>query len=233
MIYKVWDRIRIRQWDDMEREFWVDSSGSIDCRSTFAPYMKHLCWRTATIRSIIRERCYLTNWSDKDNTDREISTDMIELIYHADWEEWFVVNDEENREDYSNKENRKDATIRQPFTTLQNTIMSNLQEEIKKLYFTPEVIQSTAETVNEAENIEEKIITVISSLQKIRDNFNSLHRNVVSAFDRSDKEYHKKRIEKLTEALELFAKDKDLKTVLSLYRPKKTESNSVSDKLAL
>lgn len=46
---KTGDRVRIKQWDDMVKEFGVDGDGLINCYGRFAPDMKHLCGRTATI----------------------------------------------------------------------------------------------------------------------------------------------------------------------------------------
>lgn len=53
-MFKVGDRVRIRQWDDMEREFGLDSDGDIDCRPYFTQLMRDdgLCGRTATIIDI-------------------------------------------------------------------------------------------------------------------------------------------------------------------------------------
>jgi len=53
-MFKVGDRVRIRQWDDMEREFGLDPDGDIDCRPCFSRYMRDegLCGRAATIINI-------------------------------------------------------------------------------------------------------------------------------------------------------------------------------------
>lgn len=54
--FKVGDRVRIRQWDDMVKEFGLLDSGGIPftktCGTTFMDDMKHLCGRTATITYI-------------------------------------------------------------------------------------------------------------------------------------------------------------------------------------
>lgn len=54
--FKVGDRVRIRQWDDMVKEFGLTDNGHIPftktCGTTFVDGMKHLCGRTATITSI-------------------------------------------------------------------------------------------------------------------------------------------------------------------------------------
>lgn len=54
--FKVGDRVRIRQWDDMVKEFGLTDHGYIPftktCATTFTDFMKHLCGRTATIIGI-------------------------------------------------------------------------------------------------------------------------------------------------------------------------------------
>lgn len=54
--FKVGDRVRIRQWDDMVKEFGLIDGWRIPftktCKTTFVGDMKHLCGRTATITSI-------------------------------------------------------------------------------------------------------------------------------------------------------------------------------------
>lgn len=53
-MFKVGDRVRIRQWDDMKREFGLDPDGDIDCGPCFTWFMRDagLCGRTATIIDI-------------------------------------------------------------------------------------------------------------------------------------------------------------------------------------
>lgn len=51
--FKVGDRVRIRQWEDMEKEFGIDKDGAIECPARyFTKHMRHLCGRTATINDI-------------------------------------------------------------------------------------------------------------------------------------------------------------------------------------
>lgn len=57
-IFKVGDRVRIRQWDDMAAEFGVDNDNDFedvircDNQPSFVEGMKNLCGRTATIKHI-------------------------------------------------------------------------------------------------------------------------------------------------------------------------------------
>lgn len=54
--FKVGDRVRVKQWDDMVKEFGLTDNGHIPftktCGTIFVDGMKHLCGRTATITSI-------------------------------------------------------------------------------------------------------------------------------------------------------------------------------------
>lgn len=49
---KVGDRLRIREWDDMEREFGVHAAGWIRCKNVFAPQMRPLCGAQFTVAEI-------------------------------------------------------------------------------------------------------------------------------------------------------------------------------------
>ena len=66
-MFKVGDRVRIRDWDDMKREYGTDSDGDINLPNVvFSRCMRHLCGRCATIRRIsCHDDCVvLENWSD-------------------------------------------------------------------------------------------------------------------------------------------------------------------------
>lgn len=66
-MFKVGDRVRIRDWDDMEREYGTDFDGDIKVPDIlFVRRMRHLCGRYATIRGINRQNNIigLENWSD-------------------------------------------------------------------------------------------------------------------------------------------------------------------------
>lgn len=73
--YKVGDKVKIRQWDDMEKEFWLDTNGNIDCREDFVSQMKEFCWKTLTISSVMPDyfKVRETHW--------DFSTDMFEKEY--------------------------------------------------------------------------------------------------------------------------------------------------------
>ncbi len=78
--FKVGDRVRIRQWNDMAKEFGVDDNGGIKVEDYFAKKMEHLCGRTATIKEIDGKYIELCNWSNDSNVEFNYSADMLELV---------------------------------------------------------------------------------------------------------------------------------------------------------
>ena len=49
MKYKKGDRVIVRSWESMEREFGLDNNGYIKVHKKFVPWMKEYCGRTLTI----------------------------------------------------------------------------------------------------------------------------------------------------------------------------------------
>lgn len=83
--FKVGDKVRIRQWDDMVEEFGTNKSGYIKCLYGFVDEMKKFCSEIATIIEIGyvpnngNSRIYLRFNNEKLNeNDWDFSTDMIE-----------------------------------------------------------------------------------------------------------------------------------------------------------
>lgn len=72
MKYKVGDKIKIREWDDMEKEFGLDFAGNIDCRCMFVRNMKKYCGKTLEISKITPKG----NYSVKEN-NYVFSDDMV------------------------------------------------------------------------------------------------------------------------------------------------------------
>ena len=63
--FKVGDRVVVRDWDDMEREYGVyPTSGTIKCRNGFTDTMRHLCGRTATVESV-NDTSIMVDFDDK------------------------------------------------------------------------------------------------------------------------------------------------------------------------
>ena len=79
MEFKVGDRVRIKSWEQMEKEFGINYRGDIKCG--FVSSMSFLCGRTATIESIYGRIVKLTNWSNNSgDINWGFSTDIIELV---------------------------------------------------------------------------------------------------------------------------------------------------------
>lgn len=72
--FNVGDTVRIRQWDDMEREFGLDLDGCIDCQHTFISDMKDLCGLTFQIADEVN------NGTIGRIRGFTISEDMVELV---------------------------------------------------------------------------------------------------------------------------------------------------------
>lgn len=79
--FKVGQVVKIRQWDDMEKEFGLDKYEDINIgnRVIFIKSMKHLCGRKTTITSISPNGVVHLDFEDKSGqTDWHYTTDMIE-----------------------------------------------------------------------------------------------------------------------------------------------------------
>ena len=80
-LFKVGDKVRIRQWDDMATEFGLGSLDSINCKCCFTNGMKPLCGEIATISEIYGDEGNLItlNFNTKSKDTRwNYSIDMIE-----------------------------------------------------------------------------------------------------------------------------------------------------------
>ena len=79
--FKVGELVRIRQWDDMEKEFGVDADGDINSFVQFVTSMKPLCGKYAEIVSLEYVRVGLKFFNCGGlNTSWNYSTDMIEKV---------------------------------------------------------------------------------------------------------------------------------------------------------
>lgn len=71
MRFKVGDLVRVREWEDMKKEFGCDDEGDIQCRGFFTPNMRQYCGKTDKIIHITRGGLYqLENagiWKFSDN----------------------------------------------------------------------------------------------------------------------------------------------------------------------
>lgn len=55
MKFKVGDKVKVRAWDDMEKEFGLDSEGDIKCRCWFTKGMRDSCGKIVQIESVSPE----------------------------------------------------------------------------------------------------------------------------------------------------------------------------------
>lgn len=80
--FKVGELVRIRQWDDMVKEFGVDSVGDIDSCVPFVTSMKPLCGKYAEIREIRNNGKVSLRFfnCEKETTYWAFHTDMIEKV---------------------------------------------------------------------------------------------------------------------------------------------------------
>ena len=79
--FKVGELVRIRQWNDMVKEFGTDSFGSVACRYFFNKRMKPLCGKYAEIVSLNGSLVELKFFNCGGlNTSWGYSTDMIEKV---------------------------------------------------------------------------------------------------------------------------------------------------------
>ena len=51
MKYKIGDKVRVRQWDEMEKEFGLDPWGDIKCDHIFVRDMREYCGKVFTVRN--------------------------------------------------------------------------------------------------------------------------------------------------------------------------------------
>ena len=80
--FKLGQRVRIRQWDDMEKEFGLNCLNSINCMYSFTKSMKNICGRIAVITEIYINGKVELDFEDKSgNIDHVYSIDMIEPYF--------------------------------------------------------------------------------------------------------------------------------------------------------
>lgn len=79
MKFKPGDRVQIKTWKEMEKEYGLDKDGDIRCRNVFNTDMKHLCGTFATISRIGQNGCdvYLQDFTAKGRTFFAYTLDML------------------------------------------------------------------------------------------------------------------------------------------------------------
>ena len=80
--FKVGELVRIRQWDDMAKEFGTRSTGSVNCNYRFTVSMKPLCGKYAEITKNHDDGRVILRFfnCEKENTCWAFHTDMIEKV---------------------------------------------------------------------------------------------------------------------------------------------------------
>ena len=57
-MYREGDKVKVRQWNDMEREYGLDMCGTIQVPCSFMPAMREFCGRIVTISRVVSEDTY-------------------------------------------------------------------------------------------------------------------------------------------------------------------------------
>lgn len=82
MIFCVGDKVRIREWDDMVKEFGLVEDNEIPCRATFIEDMREYCGREYTIDGIYgkgSDSCLVTFAETDAPSGYTWSSDMIQI----------------------------------------------------------------------------------------------------------------------------------------------------------
>lgn len=87
MKYKVGDKVIIRSWEDMARQFGVDSCGDIMVKHLFTRYMRQYCGTTMTIERISGEKFYMKGSCYCFGTDMFESSCSKKIVITADGKE--------------------------------------------------------------------------------------------------------------------------------------------------
>lgn len=97
---QIGDVLRVREWDDMEREFNLDHCRGIDCCYKFVSEMKYMCGMTFTVAGSCKTANGHTAYDSRERIERRggiwwnISADMLEPFVE---EEFDVASDEDLR----------------------------------------------------------------------------------------------------------------------------------------
>ena len=85
--FRVGDTVRIREWDDMEREFGLRGRDGLACSLCFLEEMRRFCGREATISHITTNGIVTLKGVDGENlffNGWSIHTDMLTLVKSAE-----------------------------------------------------------------------------------------------------------------------------------------------------
>lgn len=91
--FKVGDKVTIRQWEDMEKEYWIDAGWCIPVPRFFTPTMKKYSWNTYTIKNTHRDY-YVLDWIHYDFSDEMFEESKVSTTKPK---YWVVKKDESNQ----------------------------------------------------------------------------------------------------------------------------------------
>lgn len=98
-------RYRIRQWDDMEKEFGMNGCGDIKTQYIFTEPMRPLCGKVATLVGVDSCRVFLENWIDCNGL-------VVKWCFTADMLEEIETVTDSNEPDYYNYKHKPKYVIR-------------------------------------------------------------------------------------------------------------------------
>lgn len=79
--FRIGELVRIRQWDDMVKEFGTRATGSVNCKCHFTVDMKPLCGKYAEIKDLrVDDIVFLHFFNCEKEEKYWYSTDMIEKV---------------------------------------------------------------------------------------------------------------------------------------------------------
>ena len=78
--FKVGDKVRVRSWKSMAKEFGLDQCDNIDCSARFIHSMKKYCGTIQTIGSVDSDRYYLVQKNSEDIHCWVFTDDMLEPV---------------------------------------------------------------------------------------------------------------------------------------------------------
>lgn len=90
------DVLRVRQWDNMMREYGIDELGNINTKYVFPKHMQHFCGRRFQVTNLSNEvfgKLYAGIIFDAVKpSEYQFASDELEPLFDEDWE---VADDEQ------------------------------------------------------------------------------------------------------------------------------------------
>ena len=113
MKFKVGDYVKVREWNDMEREYGLTSNGNINCHCIFSTNMTKLCGRTMYVKEVIYDSYKLSTTKNSEELPFYFSDDMLVPynIKHLVEEEKEMESNEFNKFFNSLSDNEKSVSV--------------------------------------------------------------------------------------------------------------------------